>query len=263
MTIGSPVRCRNRRGRGHAPQDSDLGFGSERIRSGSRCSRGRARERPAHSAATAVGEGIHSQSRSRRTVAAAAKGAANTTSFEKEAPNPTPPRSLSLGAERRYGDWARSSIQHLLRNDSSLCVRSNPSMATDTSNDKGMVNGATTKPIGGYYSDDGVRATTTAYRDGRNTLLVPRNLRHPPQVTQRRASPYATDLDFRPSWPGGVRTGGGVDNIGHGDSNSNATRLGWTTSTSTRNLRHMSTAVASRTRDQHFFEANTPVGACG
>lgn len=76
----SITRC-NRRGRAYAPKNNDLGFGSERMRS---------QTKRDHDCTRRLDSGRHNRS------------------------------SLSLGAERLYGNSARSSVQHLLREDSRL-----------------------------------------------------------------------------------------------------------------------------------------------
>lgn len=142
--------ARNRRGRGQAPRDSDLGFGPERM---------------------------HSEERGNLAPNAARR-----------------PRSLSVGAEKRYGDWARSSVQKLLRQDDWLDGRTRPP-----------------RPGSGGYLDrvNGEEGEATAagaitpraLKEGENRASSPSGLyrmsnsRHPAQVTQRRATPYATDLD--------------------------------------------------------------------
>lgn len=123
-------------------------------------------------------------------------------------------RSLSLGAERRYGDWARSSVQHLLRQDGWLGVRS-PPRPTGSSNTAGEPSSSGHSKVGSKdqrrrraapekaiqqtgrpRSSPGGRALNPSkHRDGPGP--VARNsARHPAQTRERRASPYATDADF-------------------------------------------------------------------
>ncbi|CAM9319621.1 unnamed protein product, partial [Discosporangium mesarthrocarpum] len=82
----TPLIEGNRRGRGEPPPDNDLGFGSDRIVSNTRH----------HGRATchlhAMDSGPDNSAKRR-------------------------PRSLSLGAEQRYGHWAGSTLHELLRHD--------------------------------------------------------------------------------------------------------------------------------------------------
>ncbi|CAM9191938.1 unnamed protein product, partial [Laminaria digitata] len=98
---GSSGGSISRRGRGLAPRDSDLGFGSARMRSASRhddrCS------------VTSTGERRRRHRRRRDEI--------------DEGAGLTRRRSMSLGVEDRYGEWARSSVGDLLRHDSWLGAR--------------------------------------------------------------------------------------------------------------------------------------------
>lgn len=208
--FAAPRASGNRRGRGHAPRNNDLGFGSERMRSESRDYDSDHRSRRGGS-----GVGSGGRRSSHRDIASASRVDSSRA------------RSLSLGAERRYGDWARSSVQHLLRHDGWLGVRSSPTAARPAS-------------AGGYPSDRAVRPSSADHRmaelvSGTNepaghhqdSLLASASLggrcnhslrsysRHPAQVTQRRATPYATDKDGFSPKGGGVRSGGG-DGRGRG-----------------------------------------------
>lgn len=165
----------------HTPRDNDLGLGSERMRSTLSCT-----ERLEKSAARGqpVSGGVSSRGLRRS-------------------------RSLSLGAERRYGEWARSSVQKLLRQDNWLGARSDPVVG---------ISGT----AGGYFSDcrgvepDQISAGQRGSRPFSSSRTgekfdngFSKNLRHPKQVTQRRATPFATDADVLPVRSVGVRTGGG------------------------------------------------------
>lgn len=125
-------------------------------------------------------------------------------------------RSLSLGAERRYGDWARSSVKHLLQQDSWLGIRSSdpapassathPSRKTERHlaerSSGGAVNrqarraaaaGATQKANRHRSSPQGA-SNGSAYNS--NAPFVPNTSRHPAQTRERRPTPYATDADI-------------------------------------------------------------------
>lgn len=172
----------NRRGRCHIPRNSDLGFGSERMRS----------------QLSGDGDQDHRRRGGRRS---SSGGVADAGSRRT--------RSLSLGAERRYGNWARSSVQHLLRQDGWLGVRSpRPTGPSST----------TGEPSSGYSSEGKGQhrrraAAETAVQQtarprsspgrrvsNRNNFsdgfVVLNSARHPAQTRERRPSPYATDADF-------------------------------------------------------------------
>lgn len=198
---------RNRGGRCNTPRDSDLGFGSDRMRSDARDS-DLASDRARDGRITGRKTGNR-------------------------------PRSFSLGAERRYGDWARSSVQHLLRHHSWLGMRTNPDGArsphANTNGDGASTNNSAGNSRESNRNTDQVgvggggstKATTeepteSTRREERvasrscGPLSDPRNnySRHPPQVTQRHATPYATDLDSPPTAvilplrQRGIRSGG-------------------------------------------------------
>eukprot|EP00752_Nemacystus_decipiens_P001380 g1367.t1 len=175
----------NRRGRCYTPRNSDLGFGSERMRSQSR---------------DYDDQGDHCRRRGRRI----SNGSGVADADSRRA------RSLSLGVERRYGDWARSSVQHLLRQDGWLGVRSpRPAGSFETPGELSAGHGSGRKdqrrrraaaaetrqqkgrprssPGGGRVSNP------NTYRDG---PVVRNSARHPAQTRERRASPYATDADI-------------------------------------------------------------------
>ncbi|CAM9457097.1 unnamed protein product [Ectocarpus sp. 12 AP-2014] len=187
----------NRRGRSHTPRDSDLGFGSERMRSTSRCdddedcrgASGRRERRNGSVGWRRIGTNGDIGSGLRRV------------------------RSLSLGAERRYGDWARSSVQHLLRQDGWLGVRSlrpdPPPTVTGSPNTAG--GGHSSEQRGGGGKSRRWSRAETAF-EMRRSRSSPRNLchrknsgdgsamknnrRYPAQTRERRPTPYATDTDL-------------------------------------------------------------------
>lgn len=110
-------------------------------------------------------------------------------------------RSLSLGAERRYGDWARTSVQHLLRHDNWLGVRSShPAGPSKTVGGQPSGRGKDNRGIADATQQmarprsSSVGRASSRYKPGRP---VPSNTsRHPAQTRERRASPYATDADL-------------------------------------------------------------------
>ncbi|CAM9543969.1 unnamed protein product [Scytosiphon promiscuus] len=180
----------NRRSRCHTPRDNDLGFGSERLRSRSRC-----------------GDDEDRCSRRRRRSGKADERGSTDAGLRRA-------RSLSLGAERRYGDWARSSVKQLLQQDSWLGVRSShrarASPAIHLSNKvertlSGMSSGGavarqarrmaaeTTHKANQSRSSPRGPSYGSACRD---TPVVRNNSRHPAQTRERRPTPYATDADL-------------------------------------------------------------------
>lgn len=138
-------------------------------------------------------------------------------------------RSLSLGAERRYGDWARSSVQHLLRQDGWLGVRSpRPTGSFDTietpcsgysgkGKDQRRRRAASetetaVQKTGRPRSSPGGRLSKPANHNHRDGPVARNSARHPAQTRERRASPYATDADLNSATssrlPAGVPRGG-------------------------------------------------------
>lgn len=192
----------NRRGRTHAPMDSDLGFGSKRMRSELRCDDRRARS-------------VNSGRRSSGTTSSAGSRRQ---------------RSQSLGADRRYGDWTRSSVQYLLQHGSCVGVRSDPLVKS-------------TSTIAGYSSDRGKVENASTMHMSRNTFSASeggypnscfRSSRHPAQVTQRRAAPYATDSDVFRFRQRSVRSGSGNgDKSNHGSGGTENSRRSGRTATAT------------------------------
>ncbi|CAM9862800.1 unnamed protein product [Ectocarpus fasciculatus] len=186
----------NRRGRSHTPRDSDLGFGSERMRSTSRCDDDE--DSPG---------GGRSERRS------GSVGWRRTGTNGDIGPGLRRVRSLSLGAERRYGDWARSSVQHLLRQDGWLGARSfrpdPPSSVTGSPIAAGGGHSSEQRG-GGGKSRRWPRAETAL--EMRRSRSSPRDLHHrkncsdgpamknnrryPAQTRERRPTPYATDADL-------------------------------------------------------------------
>jgi len=111
-------------------------------------------------------------------------------------------RSLSLGAERRYGDWARTSVQHLLRHDNWLGGRSfHPAGPSQTvggqpsgrGKDNRVVTDAKQQIARPRSSSVGL-ASSRSKNHGRP--VVSNTSRHPAQTRERRASPFATDADL-------------------------------------------------------------------
>lgn len=159
----------NRRGRCYTPANSDLGFGSERMRSQSRGDEDQ--------------EHCHRGRKSNSGVAGASLRRA---------------RSLSLGAERRYGDWARSSVQHLLRQDGWLGVR--PPRPTGSANGgEGQDLHCRRVAVEAVQQTDRPRPSRKCRASNRNNYsdgpVAINSARHPAQTRERRASPYATDAD--------------------------------------------------------------------
>lgn len=113
-------------------------------------------------------------------------------------------RSLSLGAERRYGDWARTSVQHLLRHDTWLGIRSSHPAARPSRTNGGhspkeeqrrrATTDATQSMARPRSSSVGRASTRIKNPPGRP--VVSNTSRHPAQTRERRASPYATDADL-------------------------------------------------------------------
>ncbi|CAB1109743.1 unnamed protein product [Ectocarpus sp. CCAP 1310/34] len=185
----------HRRGRSHTPRDSDLGFGSERMRSTSRCDDDE----------DCRGGGGRRERRS------GSVGWRRTGTNGDVGPGLRRVRSLSLGAERRYGDWARSSVQHLLRQDGWLGARSfrldPPSPVTGSRNTAG--GGHSSEQHGGRGKSRWPRAETAF--EMRRSRSSPRDLsqhknsadgsvmnnrRYSAQTRERRPTPYATDADL-------------------------------------------------------------------
>lgn len=180
---GGRSRGISRRGRGLAPRDSDLGFGSARMRSASklndRCS------------ATAV-DGRRWRHRRRR-------------DDTDEGAGLTRRRSTSLGVEDRYGEWARSSVGDLLRHDSWLGTRCHTEDACAV--DRGRIDPARAPAQGGRCGGD-------------HHFTGHESSRYCGEGGKRRVAPYATDadkLEVQQQW---LRTGGerGGDDGGEGSS---------------------------------------------
>lgn len=197
---------RNRRGRSRAPKDNDLGFGSERM--------------------------VAQVARS-RSVTQSAGGRSGRDDVENAGGGAAArrPRSLSLGAVRRYGDWARSSVQNLLRHDCWLGVRSSPTMGTATAANPAEpsttpVEPATTPRRAANQDQENRSSRYTSSRFPGWFSFRKNYSRHPVQVTERRATPYAIEADLHHtanirSHQQGVRTGGGN---GDGDNAGRRTR---------------------------------------
>lgn len=110
-------------------------------------------------------------------------------------------RSLSLGAERRYGDWARTSVQHLLRHDTWLGVRSShPAEPSKTvggqSSWRGKDDRGTTDATPQMARPRSSSVGRASGRHKPDRPVVSNTSRHPAQTRERRASPYATDADL-------------------------------------------------------------------
>lgn len=169
---GSSGGSISRRGRGLAPRDSDLGFGSARMRSASRhddrCS------------VTSTGE---RRRRHRRRGDEIDEGAGLTRR-----------RSMSLGVEDRYGEWAQSSVGDLLRHDSWLGARCHTAdaRAVDRSRAEPAAAAAQGDRCGGDHHFTGHESS-----------------RYHGEGGKRRVAPYATDADIFEVQQQGLRTGGG------------------------------------------------------
>ncbi|CAM9255909.1 unnamed protein product, partial [Hapterophycus canaliculatus] len=181
----------NRRNRGHTPRDNDLGFGSERMRCRSRCHDDEDRSIRGRSHCSEAEDGSNMDAGLRRA------------------------RSLSLGAERRYGDWARSSVKHLLQQDSWLGIRSSyPARTSPATHPPNKIERRLSEPRGGGAATDrqanrAAAGTTletnrcpsslpgaSQRREYCNTPVTRNNSRHPAQTRERRPTPYATDADY-------------------------------------------------------------------
>ena len=130
----------SRRGRGLAPRDSDLGFGSARMRSALRLDH--------HYSATTV-DGRRRHRRRRDEI--------------DEGVGLTRRRSMSLGVEIGYGEWARSSVGDLLRHDSWLGARCHTADACTV--DRGGVESAAAAAQGGRCGGDN---HSTGHESSRN-----------------------------------------------------------------------------------------------
>lgn len=167
---GSGSSSISRRGRGLAPRDSDLGFGSARMRSASRlddrCS------------VTSAGGRRRRRRRHDKT---------------NESTGLTRRRSMSLGVDDRYGAWARSSVGDLLRHDTWLGARCHT--AAEGTADRGRVGFAETV--------QGIRCGGDHHFTGHESS------RYHGEGGKRRVAPYATDADMFEVQQQRLRTGSG------------------------------------------------------